>query len=74
MFKYSPRENTKAWAMGDTVEEEVKTRRLNEIIELQRRISDEINNQTVGKIELVLIEGESKKILTNGGAELIQIR
>ncbi|QQS66934.1 MAG: tRNA (N6-isopentenyl adenosine(37)-C2)-methylthiotransferase MiaB [Chlorobiota bacterium] len=61
MFKYSPRENTKAWAMGDTVEEEVKTRRLNEIIELQRRISDEINNQTVGKIELVLIEGESKK-------------
>ena len=27
-FKYSPRENTKAWAMGDDVPEEVKARRL----------------------------------------------
>lgn len=61
MFKYSPRENTKAWAMGDSVSDEVKTRRLNEIIELQRQISDEINKKMVGTIEEVLIEGLSKK-------------
>ena len=30
-FNYSPRENTKAWAMGDDVPDEVKSRRLSEI-------------------------------------------
>jgi tRNA-2-methylthio-N6-dimethylallyladenosine synthase len=33
MFKYSPREGTKAYAMGDDVPDEVKVRRLTEIIE-----------------------------------------
>src|SRR3989338_8615101 len=35
-FKYSPRENTKAWHMGDDVPEATKIDRLNEVIELQR--------------------------------------
>jgi len=61
MFKYSPRENTKAWKMGDDVPDDVKTRRLNEIITLQRSISLEINKQMIGQKVDVLVEGTSKK-------------
>ncbi len=61
MFKYSPREKTKAWKMEDDVDEETKTRRLVEIVELQRNISEEKNKDTVGKEFEVIIEGISKK-------------
>ncbi len=61
MFKYSPRENTPAYKMGDSIPDEVKVRRLNEIIELQHRISRENNQALVGQNVEVLIEGESKK-------------
>ncbi len=61
MFKYSPRENTKAWNMGDDVPDDVKTQRLNEIIHLQRSISLDINKQMIGKHVEVLVEGTSKK-------------
>ena len=60
-FKYSPREKTKAWAMGDDVEEKTKTRRLDEIIEVQRKISAEMNQEHVGQIIEVLVEGASTK-------------
>lgn len=61
MFKYSARERTKAWEMGDDVPDEVKTRRLNEIIELQQKISYEINQELIGKQVEVLVEDFSKK-------------
>jgi len=61
MFKYSPRENTKAWNMGDDVPDNIKSRRLNEIIDLQRAISLEINNGMIGQTYRVLVEGTSKK-------------
>lgn len=61
MFKYSARENTPAWKMGDSVPDEVKTQRLREIIELQNEISQNINKQQIGETVEVLIEGESKK-------------
>lgn len=61
MFKYSPREGTKAYNMNDDVPEEVKLRRLNEIIELQQKISYEINQELINKEEIILIEGFSKK-------------
>lgn len=61
MFKYSPREGTKAYKMGDDVPEEVKTKRLQEIIDLQQQISYEINQNLIGKEEIVLIEGFSRK-------------
>ncbi len=62
MFKYSPREGTKAWKWGDDVPEEVKIRRLNEIIALQQQISYEINQQReVGRLHEVLVEGPSKR-------------
>lgn len=61
MFKYSPRENTPAYTMGDSVPDEVKTRRLQKIIELQNRISYEINQTHLGQVFDVLVEGKSKK-------------
>jgi tRNA-2-methylthio-N6-dimethylallyladenosine synthase len=61
MFKYSPREKTKAWSMEDNVDEETKTRRLVEIVELQNSISDAKNKASVGKEFEVVIEGPSKK-------------
>ncbi len=60
-FKYSPRENTKAWHMGDDVPDELKVRRLNEIIELQREVSWKKNQEHLGQIMEVLVEGASKK-------------
>ncbi|MBI3586528.1 MAG: TRAM domain-containing protein, partial [Ignavibacteriales bacterium] len=60
-FKYSPRENTKAWHMGDDVPEEKKVERLNEIIDLQREISFRKNQESVGQAVEILVEGESKK-------------
>lgn len=61
MFKYSPREKTKAWKMEDDVDEETKTRRLVEIVEVMREISNEKNLESVGKEYEVIIEGISKK-------------
>jgi tRNA-2-methylthio-N6-dimethylallyladenosine synthase len=60
-FKYSPRENTKAWSMIDDVPEEVKNRRLSEIIDIQRNISLYRNRTLVGQTVEVLVEGPSKK-------------
>lgn len=61
MFKYSPREGTKAFRMEDDVSEETKTKRLQEIINLQQKISFELNQELIGKEEVVLVEGFSKK-------------
>jgi tRNA-2-methylthio-N6-dimethylallyladenosine synthase len=61
MFKYSPREGTKAFRMNDDVPEETKSKRLQEIINLQKQISFELNQELIGKQEVVLIEGFSKK-------------
>ncbi len=61
MFKYSPREGTKSYKMGDDIPDETKSKRLQEIIELQQRISFEKNQELIGKDEVVLIEGLSRK-------------
>jgi tRNA-2-methylthio-N6-dimethylallyladenosine synthase len=61
MFKYSPREGTKAFSMGDDVPDETKTRRLNDIFDVQHRISYENNKVLIGKTENVLVEGVSKR-------------
>ncbi len=61
MFKYSPREGTKAYKMKDDVPEEVKGRRLSEIIDLQQKISYEINQTLINTTETVLVEGFSRK-------------
>lgn len=61
MFKYSPREHTPAFTMVDDVPEEVKSRRVTEIVELQKAISLEKNREMLGKTVEILVEGESKK-------------
>lgn len=61
MFKYSPRENTKAFDMPDDIPEEEKLRRLNEIIDLQNKIAKEINHHEKGNIHRVLVESPSKR-------------
>ncbi|MCW8804031.1 MAG: tRNA (N6-isopentenyl adenosine(37)-C2)-methylthiotransferase MiaB [Ignavibacteriaceae bacterium] len=61
MFKYSPREGTKAFKMKDDMNEETKTKRLQEIINLQQQISFELNQELIGREEIILIEGFSKK-------------
>ena len=61
-FMYSERPETyAARKYEDDVPPEVKRRRLNEIIDLQRRISLERNQMDVGKLERVLVEGPSKR-------------
>ncbi len=62
MFHYSQRPNTLAARhYKDNVPEEVKIRRLNEIIALQNRLSLESNRADVGKVFEVLVEGVSKR-------------
>lgn len=62
MFFYSERPGTLAQRRyKDDVPEETKKRRLQEIVELQGRLSRESNRQDVGKTFSVLIEGASKK-------------
>jgi tRNA-2-methylthio-N6-dimethylallyladenosine synthase len=61
MFKYSPREGTKAFKMEDDIKDEIKTKRLQEIIELQQQIAFEINQTLIGKEEIIMVEGFSRK-------------
>lgn len=62
MFKYSERPGTFASRhYPDDIPEEVKLRRLNEIINLQQSLSHESNKRDVGKRFEILVEGESKK-------------
>lgn len=62
MFKYSERPNTfSARHFTDDVPDEVKGRRLNEIIALQNELSVESNRRDVGKEFIILVEGESKR-------------
>ena len=62
MFKYSERPGTyAAKKMEDNVSEEVKGRRLQEIIDLQLELSQKSNEQDVGKEFEVLVEGFSKR-------------
>ncbi len=62
MYKYSERPGTlAARRYADDIPEEVKGRRLTEIIDLQHRNSIIKNTIEIGKTHIVLIEGESKK-------------
>lgn len=62
MFKYSERPGTyAAKKLQDDVPEEVKSRRLQEIIDLQQELSRQSNERDLGKEFVVLVEGVSKK-------------
>ena len=62
MFKYSERPKTYAQRhFSDDVPEEIKSRRLQEIIALQHALSAESKKSDLGKTYEVLIDGVSKK-------------
>jgi len=62
MFAYSDRPGTPAHKkMADDVPDEVKKRRLNEIIQLQQKHGKMRMESYVGKVHEVLIEGNSKR-------------
>ena len=62
MFFYSERPGTLAERRyKDDVPDVVKKRRLQEIVDIQNRLSLESNKKDIGKIFKVLIEGDSKK-------------
>lgn len=58
-FSYSQEEGTVAGRMQDQVPEDIKERRLAELMELQREISRELLSQYRGQILPVLVEGPS---------------
>jgi tRNA-2-methylthio-N6-dimethylallyladenosine synthase len=60
-FKYSLRENTRAYKLGDTVSEVEKARRLSAVIALQEAISLERNRAAIGTECAVLVEGPARR-------------
>src|SRR5699024_178333 len=62
MFAYSERGRTLAQRKyEDDVPEDIKKRRLSEIIEQQMSIQDKLNKKEIGRRHLVLAEGTSKR-------------
>lgn len=55
-FTYSHEENTHAYTMEDDVPEEVKKRRVEEVMELQAGISEELNLRHIGREFRVMID------------------
>jgi tRNA-2-methylthio-N6-dimethylallyladenosine synthase len=60
-FKYSVREHTRAFKLGDSMSAVEKGRRLAEVIALQERISLERNRVVVGNEFPVLVEGPARR-------------
>ncbi|KAM8946937.1 mitochondrial tRNA methylthiotransferase CDK5RAP1 [Pelodytes ibericus] len=62
LFAYSMRKKTRAYhRLQDDVPEEVKRRRLKELIAVFREEASRVNQRAVGSIQLVLVEGPSKR-------------
>jgi tRNA-2-methylthio-N6-dimethylallyladenosine synthase len=59
-FIFSPRAGTEAAAMPDQVLGEVKHERLERLVEVVQRIATERNDERVGRVEEVLVEGTSR--------------
>ena len=58
-FAYSPRVGTKAFDETETMTEETKSAWLQELIDVQNKITFEINNKMLGQTAELLIEGPS---------------
>jgi tRNA-2-methylthio-N6-dimethylallyladenosine synthase len=59
-FVYSPRAGTEAAAMPDQVPDPVKRERIERLVEVVQRIARERNEERVGGLEEVLVEGPSR--------------
>lgn len=58
VFAYSPEEDTTAAEMPDQIDEDIKIKRRNEIMELQQEIAFENAENMIGRDLLVMIEGK----------------
>ncbi len=56
VFTYSPEEGTRAYELPDDVPSKEKQRRANQLMELQREISAELNHQKIGQTFKVMID------------------
>jgi tRNA-2-methylthio-N6-dimethylallyladenosine synthase len=61
LFKYSPREGTRAFRWEDSVPESEKAARLQRLIAIQEAISAEINRSLLGEEVEVLVEGPARR-------------
>jgi len=61
LFKYSPRDGTRAFRWADDVPDGEKARRLERLVALQERVSAEINRRLVGADVEVLVDGPAKR-------------
>jgi len=61
LFKYSPREGTRAWKWEDTVPAAEKAARLERLVALQEQISAEVNRHLIGTDVEVLVEGPARR-------------
>ncbi len=61
VFKFSPREGTAAYRLKETVSEAEKVRRLEQLNAIQDAITLEKNQQMVGTVVQILVEGRSRK-------------
>jgi len=59
-FVFSPRQGTEAAGMPDQVSEEVKRERIERLVEVVQHGAHERNQQRVGRVEEVLVEGPSR--------------
>ncbi len=59
-FVFSPRRGTEAATMTDQVPDEVKRDRIERLIDVVQRIARERNEERVGRVEEVLVEGPSR--------------
>jgi tRNA-2-methylthio-N6-dimethylallyladenosine synthase len=59
-FVYSPRAGTEAAVMPDQVPDEVKGDRIERLVDVVQRIARERNEERVGLVEQVLVEGPSR--------------
>lgn len=63
-FKYSQRQRTMASFMDGQIDDEIKSGRLYEILDIQNKITDKKNKALEGKTQNILIEGLSEKSLS----------
>jgi tRNA-2-methylthio-N6-dimethylallyladenosine synthase len=59
-FVYSPRQGTEAATMPDQISDEVKRERIERLVEVVHRIAEERNQELIGRVEGVLVEGPSR--------------
>ena len=60
-YRYNPRAGTKAFALGDTVPDSLKQKRLTRLIELQREITHRLKLRKLPFTARVLVESASRK-------------